>query len=47
MRQTIERTPGSDKEAAFRVIESVYEAYCTLQPEKIGDGQLPEYLSKR
>ena len=36
-------TPGSDQEAAFRVIEGVYEAYRTFQPEKIEQVQLPEY----
>lgn len=35
--------PGSEEEAAFRVIEGVYEAYRTLRPEKIEAVQLPEY----
>ena len=39
----MELMPGSDQEAAFRVIEGVYEAYRTLQPEKIEAVQLPEY----
>ena len=43
IRDYIALTPGSEEEAAFRVIESVYEAYRTFQPEKIEDVQLPEY----
>jgi len=39
----MELIPGSDEEAAFRIIEGVYEAYRTLQPEKIEAVQLPEY----
>ena len=43
VRDYITLAPGSEEEAAFRVIESVYEAYRTFQPEKIEDVQLPEY----
>lgn len=43
IRDIITLTPGSEEEAAFRVIESVYEAYRTFQPGKIEDVQLPEY----
>jgi ketosteroid isomerase-like protein len=35
--------PGSEEEAAFRVIVGVYEAYQNLQPEKIEAVQVPEY----
>lgn len=39
----MELIPGSEEETAFRIIEGVYEAYRTLQPEKIEAVQLPEY----
>ena len=35
--------PGSEEEAAFRVIVGVYAAYQDLQPERIEAVQLPEY----
>ena len=34
---------GSEEEAAFKVIEGVYDAYRNFQPEKIEAVQLPEY----
>lgn len=43
VRNFIELIPGSEEEAAFKVIESVYEAYRTFQPEKIEEVQLPNY----
>ena len=39
----MELNPGSEEEAAFRVIEGVYAAYQAHQPEKIEAVQLPEY----
>ena len=43
VRDFIDLTPGSEEEAAFKVIESVYEAYRTFQPEKIEEVQLANY----
>jgi hypothetical protein len=43
IRKFIDFEPGSEEEAAFKVIESVYEAYRTFQPEKIEAVQLPWY----
>ena len=43
IRDYVDLKPGSEEEAAFRVIESVYEAYRTFQPEKIEGVQVPEY----
>ncbi|MFL2771527.1 MAG: nuclear transport factor 2 family protein [Rhodospirillaceae bacterium] len=42
-RNYIDLAPDSEAEAAFKVINSVYEAYRTFKPERIEDVQLPEY----
>jgi hypothetical protein len=43
IRDYITLAPGSDEEAAFRVIEGVYEAYRTFSPKNIEDVQVSEY----